>query len=120
MNRLTIGTVTALLAPDEATSTPDDRQSLEKTFSYSGGAIVPGVLVVDGGTVASGRVDSYSGVKFSAADWATVLGYATNRTMVSVTGLDGVTVASCRVRVKQYQDQRRFNTVIADLEIWRV
>ena len=104
MNRLTIGTVTALLAPDEATSQPDDRQELVKTFSYSGGAIVPGVLVVDGGAVANGRVDSYSGVKFSAAGWATVLGYATNRTMVSVTGLDGVT-ATCRVRVKQYQHQ---------------
>ena len=120
MKRLIIGTVTALLAPDESTSTPDDRQTLEKTFSYSGGSIVPGVLVVDGGHVATGRVDSYSGVKFSAAGWATVLGYATNRTLVSVTGLDGVAVSNCRVRVKQYQDQRRFDTVTADIEIWRV
>ena len=120
MKRLIIGTVTALLTPDEATVTPDDRQTLEKTFSYSGGVIVPGVLVVDGGTVAAGQVDSYSGVKFSAAGWAAVLGYATGRTLVSVTGLDGVTVASCRVRVKQYQDQRRFDAVTADIEIWRV
>ena len=120
MKRLIIGTVTALLAPDEATVTPDDRQELVKTFSYSGGVIVPGVLVVDGGTVATGREDSYSGVKFSAAGWATVLGYATDRTLVSVTGLDGVAVSNCRVRVKQYQDQRRFNMVIADLEFWRV
>ena len=120
MKRLIIGTVTALLTPDEATSTPDDRQSLEKTFSYSGGVIVPGVLAVDGGYVASGRVDSYSGVKFSSADWATVLGYCTARTLVSVTGLDGVAVSNCRVRYKQSVEQKKFNSVTADIEIWRV
>lgn len=120
MKRLIIGTVTALLAPDEATVTHDDRQTLEKTFSYTGGVIVPGVLVVDGGTVASGRVDGYSGVKFRSTDWPTVLGYATGRTLVSVTGLDGVTVASCRVVIKQHMEQRRSSSVTADIEIWRV
>ena len=120
MKRLIIGTVTALLAPDEATVTHDDRQELVKTFSYSGGVITPTVQAVDAGYVASGQVDSYSGAKFRAVDWPTVLSCATARTLVSVTGLDGVTVSNCRVVIKQHVEQRRTNSVTADIEIWRV
>lgn len=120
MNRLIIGTVTAMLTPDEANIQIDDRQELIKTVAYSGGAFVPSVCVIDGGVCAAGKVDSYSGVKFKAADWPTVLGYSTNRTLVSVTGLDGVAESNCRVVIKQAEMQKKFSSVTADLQIWRV
>lgn len=120
MNRLIIGTVTARLSPTDARTIPDDRQELVKTISYSGGAFVPSVVVVDGGYTTNGEITSYSGVKIAAADWSTILGYHTARTAVSVTGLDGVAVSGCRVKLLNWSNNKNFATYTADLEIWRL
>jgi hypothetical protein len=119
MNRLIIGTVTAQLTPDEATITPDDRREIVKTVTYSGGAFVPSVCVIDGGYCAAGQIDSYQNVKFKLSDWPTVLGYATARTLVSVTGIDGITESNCWVKIGQYMPQKKFNSMIANIEIGR-
>lgn len=121
MAQLQIGTVTALLSPDDATLQPDDRQELVKTTSYSAGAFVPSAVVVDGGYLATGAIMRLSGVKFKTADWATVEGYWTSRTLVPVVDLTGNTTANCRVRVTQWIVHKKFPSVItADLEIWQV
>ena len=119
MNRLQIGTVTAQLSAD-ARHTPDDRQELVKTITLSGGVCVPSVAVVDVGNCADGETISYSGVVFTATDWATVKGYWQNRTLVAVVGVDGVTYGSCRIVVRQWTHNKHFTSVAADIEIWRV
>ena len=120
MARLIIGTVTAIRSPDEAQVTPDDRQELIKTVVYSGGAFTPSVLVTDGGTSGDGVIIGYSGIKFHAGDWATIRGYWTGRVLVTVTGIDGEQLTNCRIVLKQWKLDRKFNVVTADLEIWRV
>ena len=119
MNRLQIGTVTAQLSA-EARHTPDDRQEIVKTIVYSGGVFVPSVVAVDGGYCADGETISYSGVVFTAADWATVKGYWQGRTLVTVVGVDGATYSSCRIVVRRWTRNKYFTSVTADIEIWRV
>ena len=119
MNRLIIGSVIALFTPDP-TFRPDDRQELVKTVTYSGGVFSAGVVVIDGGNVPNGRIDAYSGVKFSAADFATVKTLADARTLSTVVGTDGVSVSNCRVVLKSWFIIKNFTSVTADIEIWRV
>ena len=119
MKRLIIGSVTALWTPDEPKVTPDDRQELVKTFTLSGGAYVPSVVVVDAGRTDDGEVKAYSGVKFTSTDWATVQGYAKTRTMVTVVGTDGVSGLG-RIVDKGSIENKHFNSVTADIEIWRI
>ena len=119
MNRLQIGTVTAQLST-EARHTPDDRQELIKTITLSDGVYAPSVAVVDSGNCADGETISYSGVVFTAVDWATVKGYWQNRTLVTVVGVDGVPYSSCRIVVRQWTRNNHFTSVTADIEIWRI
>lgn len=119
MKRLQIGTVTAMFTPEEARITSDDRQELVKTLSLDGGSIIPGVAVVDVGYCETGEVISYSGVKFKAADWSTVLGYATARTPITVVS-NGVAKTNCRLVLREWTESKRFNVVTANLEIWRL
>ena len=120
MNRLIMGSVTALLAPNEAKITPDDRQEKVRTVSYENGAFVPSTVVVDGGYLPGGQVEGYSGVKFKAADWPTVYSYWASRAKVPVTGLDGKTADGCRIVLKGWATDKRHGVITADLEIWRV
>lgn len=120
MRRLIIGSVTAQLTPDEIKITPDDRQEQVKTMAYSGGVWNPSAAVVDGGYYESGEVMSVSGVKFKQSDWATIYGYWTGRTAVSVTDLNGTVKTGCRIVLRGWSQSKRFDTVIADLEVWRI
>ena len=120
MARLVIGAVTAMRSPDEAQVTPDDRQELVKTVAYAGGSFFPSVQVLDGGTSDDGAVTSYSGIKFHAGDWATIRGYWTGRLLVSVAGIDGELLTNCRIVLKQWKLDRKFNVVTADVDVWRV
>ena len=120
MARLVIGAVSALRSPDEAQVTPDDRQELVKTVAYAGGFFSPSVQVLDAETTDAGEVISYSGIKFQAGDWPAVRGYWSSRTLVSVTGIDGVLLTNCRIVLKQWKIDRKFRVVTADLDIWRV
>lgn len=119
LNRVQIGTVTAQLSA-EARHTPDDRQEIVKTITLSSGGYVPSVAVVDSGNCSDGETISYSGVVFTAVDWATVKGYWQNRTLVTVVGVDGATYGSCRVVIRQWTRNKHFASVAADIEIWRV
>ena len=120
MSRLIIGTVTAFLTPDEITITPDDRQEKVNTTTYSGGAFMPSVSVIDGGMCESGQVGSISGAKFRAADWATIYGYWENRTPVTVSFTD-TTWTNCRIKLTRWTQSKKFGSVTtADIEIWRV
>ena len=120
MNRLIIGTVAATLTPDEIRNTPDDRQELIKTVEHTGGAFVPSVAVFDGGCCDAGQIMAVSGVKFSAANFATIKGYFDQRTAVSVTDLNGVQTSNCRIVLRQWTENKRFDIITADLEVWRI
>lgn len=120
MARLVIGAVTAMQSPDEAQVTPDDRQELVKTVVYAGGTFTPSAQVLDGGKSDSGTVIAYSGVKFQVSDWPVIYGYWADRTLVAVTGIDGVLLSGCRIVLKQWKPGKKFKVVTADLEVWRV
>ena len=120
MNRLKIGTVTALLTPDEIRITPDDRQELIKTVEHTGGVFVPSVSVVDGGICATGAIMTASGVKFSAVDFGTVKGYWENRTLVAVTDLAGTQIDNCRIKITQWTENKKFDAITCDLEVWQL
>ena len=89
-------------------------------MSYSGGTFAPSAQVLDGGYSDDGAVTRYTGVRFHAGDWETILGYWTGRTLVSVTGIDGETLANCRIVLRQWRPDKSFKAVATDLEIWRV
>lgn len=120
MKRLIIGGITVHLTPEDAKITPDDRQELVKTLSYVDGEFVPSTVVVDSGYNESGEVTSYTGVKLKTAGWSTIKGYWTARTLVTVVGIDGVSRNSCRVVVKSWSENKYFDSVTADIEIWRI
>lgn len=120
MARLKIGSVTALLTPDDITVVPDDRRELVKTVVNVGGAFHPSVAVVDGGLCSSGVVMRLSGVKFGADDFATVQGYSDNRTAVAVTDASGSETAGCTVKLTQWTQSKKFSAVTCDLEVWRL
>ena len=120
MNRLIIGTVAATLTPDEIRNTPDDRQELIKTVEHTGGAFVPSVAVFDGGCCDAGQIMAVSGVKFTVANFATIKGYHDHRTAVAVTDLNGTQTNNCRVVLRQWAENKRFATITADLEVWRI
>lgn len=123
MATLKIGSATALLSTDEPRTTPDDRMELVKGVYYDTGtaSFKPTAVAVGLGRCAAGDVTSYSGVKFRAADWTLVEGYWAAQTLVTVIGVDGVSLTNCRVRITGYAPHRRFSgTVTADIDIWRV
>ena len=120
MNRLIIGTVTAHLTPDQISISPDDRQELVQTLAYTDGNWTPSVAILDGGICESGEKMMISGVKFRQADWATIYGYWTGRTAVSITDTTGTVKAGCRVVVKGWVMSKRFATITADLEVWQI
>lgn len=120
MRRLTIGTVTATLTPDEIRITPDDRQELIKTVEHTGGAFTPSVAVFDGGYCVSGQVMAASGVKLSSADFAIIKGYHEQRAAVAVTDLNGTQTSNCRVVLRQWTENKRFDVITVDLEVWRI
>ena len=91
---------------------PDDRQDLVKT--------IDGAYVVDNGCIANG--DRLQGsVVLTNANWATVKGYWTGRTLVTVIDEDGSTLSSMRVVVKGYKRYARFPTYwTVNFELWRI
>lgn len=106
-----IGTVT-ILQNENLAIVPDDRQTLVK--------IIGGVTVEDYGVCANGEAISVT-VTLSDADWATVRGYWTNRTLVTVT-LDDNTSFTGRVVVKNitYADKLLPRYKKITMELWRV
>ena len=120
MRRLIVGTVTALRTPDDVKITPDDRQEKVQTMTYSAGTWVPSAIVHDGGVCENGEVMAISGVKFKQADWATIYGYWTGRTLVSVTDLAGTVKTGCRIVLRGWSQSKQFATITADLEVWRI
>lgn len=122
MNRLIVGTVTALYCPDKPKTKPDNRRTLEKTITYdvSTGAFIPSVQVVDGGQTDAGAVTSYNGVEFAAADWDTFKGYCDDWTAVTVVDLRGVSTANCHINLLDFDDSKHFGSVSAIFEVWRV
>lgn len=120
MRRLKIGTVTAHLTPDEISFAPDDRQELVKTIEYTAGTFLPSVAVVDGGYCAAGAIMSVSGVVFKSADWATIYGYWTGRTSVAVTDVTGTVTDNCRIVLRGWKQNKKFDIITADLEVWQV
>ena len=112
---ISIGTVTTVKDPDNWGIAPDDRQSQVQTLDS------PYVAVIDNGRCPSG--DKYTGtITVSAADWATLSGYWTNRTLVPVTTPEGEALTGCRFLVKSYSRHswafKSYTTVT--FEIWRV
>lgn len=92
---------------------PDDRQQIVK--------VVGGVAVEDYGVCADGEIISLSAV-FDASTYSTLVGYWSNRTLVTVTLDDGTVINNARVVIKsvKYYDEllNRYKTVA--LEVWRV
>ena len=113
-----IGTIKSIGRSDGLEFTPDDRQQLVKTFNSSGNSTV---TVEDYGVVANGEVISFSAV-FSATDYSTLLGYWTNRTLVTVVLDDGTTISNARVVVKsvKYYDDLLNQYKTVTLEVWRI
>ena len=120
MGSLQIGTAKALLSPDEIEYTKDNRRELVKTLSYSAGAWIPGVVILDNGVCAAGLIARYSGVKFKTADWQAVEALADSLATCSVVDPDGTSQTGCRVFVASYKKTKKFPGIITvDIEIWR-
>ena len=118
---ITIGSATSIGNPDSSGTNPDDRQELVKTLSYSGGVFTGTAFALDMGHVAAGDVLTFTGVSFTAANWALVKAAWLGRTLVSVGDGAGNTLANCRVKVTKYNNIPKFaGFVAADLEVWRV
>lgn len=113
---ISIGTAVSInggvngLRTNDWTVTPDDRQTQIP--------IVGGVHVEDEGIIVAGEKISCTRV-FDSTNWATVKGYWTSRTKVSVIGENGETYTNRRVVVKSYTPVDRFySKVIATIEFW--
>lgn len=92
---------------------PDDRQELVKTLD--------GVYVVDNGYLENGS-KMQGTIILKSADWATVKGYWTGRTLVNVLDQDDNTYLNCRVKVNSYKHYSiEFpNHWIITFELWRI
>ena len=118
---LKIGTATAMLTPETAEFTPDNRRQLVKTMTLSGGVLTPSVSIRDGGYCASGLVAKYAGTKWDNENWALVEALAAGLAACTVVEPDGSTTESCHIFISRYVKNKHFpGYVEADLEIWRV
>jgi hypothetical protein len=99
-------------------TTPDDRQTLVKTVTSAGAG---SVVVEDYGVVANGEVVALN-ANWSAADYATLKGYWSNRTKVNITLDDGTTISNARIVIKgvSYADDVLNSYKKVNFEIWRV
>lgn len=115
---INIGTVKSIGKTEGLQIIPDDRQELVKTVTSAGAS---SVAVEDAGYVADGQVISLSAV-FSDADFNTLSGYWTARTLVTVVLDDGTTISNARIVIKGYQYyDKLINTYkLVNLEIWKV
>lgn len=118
MNRLTIGTVTAFLSPNQIII-PDDRREMIKTVTFSGGSFVASTIVIDGGTTEGGAVLSVRGVVIAAADWSTFYGYSTGRSSVSIVDTTG-TARQCTIKITNIEISKDFKNVRCDFDAWGV
>lgn len=112
-----IGTIHSIGRTKDTEFTPDDRQTLLKTFGSTGTA---SVTVEDYGTVADGEVISLTAT-FSATDYNTLKGYWSNRTHVTVTLEDGTTIQNARIVIRrvQYYDPLMTSYKQVQLEVWK-
>ena len=110
---VTIGSVKSLGRSNGLELVPDDRQELVK--------IIGGVTVEDYGEVNDGEVISFSAV-FSAADYETLKGYWSSRTLVPVILDDGRAIQNARVVIRRasYADDLLNSYKNVQLEIWRI
>lgn len=112
-DHIQIGTVCSVGHPDEWQLIPDDRQQLVPTIG--------GVVVEDYGHCANG--DKYScTATFTSADYTTLSGYWTNRTLVTVTEEDTSQVhTNCRIVIRSVKYPRllpQYKQV--QFEVWLV
>lgn len=115
---ISIGTVKSIGRAENLQYIPDDRQELVKTVTSAGAS---SVAVEDAGYVADGQVISLSAV-FSDADFNTLSGYWTARTLVTVVLEDGTPISNARIVIKgyQYYDRLINDYKLVNLEIWKV
>lgn len=115
---ISIGTVHSLGFAKDTEFIPDDRQNLVKTFNNTN---QNNVVVEDYGVCANGEVISLSAT-FSSADYTTLKGYWSNRTLVTVTLEDGTVINNARIVIKrtQFYDAMLSGYKTVQLEIWRV
>lgn len=110
-----IGDVKTIGRVTDWTTTIDDRQTKVALCEE------PWNAVIDNGYHENGNSFTFSGT-ISVADWATVKGYWTNRTLVTIVNEDGESLSSCRVLIKSYKPKEGFEKkyVSITLEIWRL
>ena len=110
---VTIGSVRSVGRSKDFETAPDDRQELVK--------IIGGVTVEDYGVVDDGEIISFSAI-FSAADYETLKGYWSSRTLVPVILDDGRTINNARVVIRRttYADDLLNSYKNVQIEIWRV
>ena len=105
-----IGDVYSFARPTSWTITPDDRMSKIE--------IIDGVHVQDFGVVDAGQTIACT-VRLSAANWATVKGYWTGRTLVTAVDESGTSWTNRRVVVKSWTYVERFPAYVdVTLEFW--
>ena len=115
---ITIGSIHSIGKANDLEHTPDDRQTLVKTFTTTG---TPSVTVEDQGYCANGEVISFSAV-FSATDYATLVSYWSARSLVTVVLEDGTTISNARIVIRrtQYYDKLMPQYKLVNIEVWRV
>ena len=110
-----IGTVKSVGKCENFSVAPDNREELVQ--------LVGGVVVTDGGRITDGDVTSLQAT-FSAADGATIMGWANTRTKQNVTLEDGSTINNARIIIRRisYPDYIGFRSkyTVLDMEFWRV
>lgn len=108
-----IGTVESFNVVNPIEIMPDDRQELVQT--------IDGVYVVDNGCIENGS-KMQGTIILKAADWSTVKGYWTGRTLVDVTDQDDNTYLNCRIVVKSYKHYSLEypNYWVISFEVWRI
>lgn len=110
--------IKSLSRTKDVEKTPDDRQTLVKTFNNSG---VGTVTVEDYGLVANGEIISCSAI-FTATDYSTIFSYFSARTKVKITLEDGTIINDARIVIRrtQYADELFPTYKQVYIEIWRV
>ncbi len=107
-----IGEIIVYSRTSEWTVTPDDRQTLIKTFG--------GNIVEDYGRFESGDVISCEFI-FRKKDWDKIINYWKNRTKIDIIKEDSTVIPNARIVIKTILEIPKFPDMVkSKLEFWRI
>lgn len=108
-----IGEAVSYKSPDDWQYVPDDRQQIVPLIS--------GNTVQDYGWISSGDKMTCTNCLMEWSQFLIVVGYWSNRQLVTVVDEAGNSWQGCRVVIKKYGYKKMFsNYVLVDFEFWRI